>query len=43
MYGRKIYLSPAVRRAGEGQRNGGRRLGDDQTQWGYRKRAETES
>lgn len=27
----------------EGWGNGGRRLGDDQTQWGYRKRAETES
>lgn len=38
MYGRKIYLSPAVRRAEKGWWNGGRRLGDEQTRWGYRNR-----
>lgn len=42
MYGWKIYLSPAVSKAEEGWRNGGRRLGDDQTQWGYGKKAEFE-
>lgn len=43
MYGRKIYLSHAVKRAEEGWRNGGRTLEDDQTHWGYRKKAKTES